>query len=70
MTREEKLEIVPVWEKALLTLEEGAAYTGVGIHKLREISYDQDNGVVLWVGNKRLYKKQKLVDFLENAWSI
>lgn len=70
MTREEKLELVPVWEKAMLTLEEAAAYTGVGIHKLREISYAPDNGVVLWVGNKRMYKKEKLVEFLENAWSI
>lgn len=29
---------VPVWEKANRTLEEAAAYFGVGINKLREIS--------------------------------
>lgn len=29
---------VPIWEKANLTLEEAAAYSGVGINKLRKIS--------------------------------
>lgn len=29
---------VPVWEKSNLTLEEAAAYSGVGINKLRSLS--------------------------------
>ena len=28
---------VPIWEKSNLTLEEAAAYYGIGIGKLREI---------------------------------
>ena len=28
---------VPIWEKSNLTLEEAAAYSGIGINKLREI---------------------------------
>ncbi len=28
-------EMVPVWEKANLTLDEAAAYFGIGINKLR-----------------------------------
>ena len=27
---------VPIWEKTNLTLEEAAAYSGIGINKLRE----------------------------------
>ena len=29
---------VPIWEKSTLSLEEAAAYTGIGIQKLRDIS--------------------------------
>lgn len=32
---------VPIWEKSNLTLEEAAAYSGIGINKLREISNDE-----------------------------
>ena len=28
---------VPIWEKSNLTLEEAAAYYGIGVNKLREI---------------------------------
>ena len=41
---------VPVWEKANLTLEEAAAYSGIGINKLRELSDSDDCKFVLWVG--------------------
>ena len=70
MNREEKIEMVPVWEKAMLTLEEASAYTGVGICKLREISSYDDCDFVLWIGNKRLFKKDRLMKFLENEFSI
>ena len=33
-TMKEKKE-VPVWEKSNLTLEEAAAYSGIGVSKLR-----------------------------------
>ena len=29
---------VPIWEKSNLTLEEAAAYSGIGISKLRELA--------------------------------
>ena len=45
---------VPIWEKSNLTLEEAAAYSGVGINKLREITNNERCGFVLWVGTKRL----------------
>ena len=28
---------VPIWEKSNLTLEEAAAYYGIGVNKLREL---------------------------------
>ena len=34
MNKNEKTELVPVWEKAALTLEEAVAYSGIGRDKL------------------------------------
>ena len=45
---------VPIWEKSNLTLEEAAAYSGIGINKLRKISDNEDCPFVLWIGSKRL----------------
>ena len=44
---------VPIWERALLTVEEAADYTGIGINRLRSISQNQQNGLILYVGSKR-----------------
>lgn len=41
---------VPIWEKSNLTLEEAAAYSGVGINKLRSLS-DHENAVNLFYGS-------------------
>lgn len=48
---------VPIWEKSNLSLEEAAAYSGIGINKLRDLTNDQNCRFVLWVGNKRLIKR-------------
>lgn len=61
---------VPIWEKTNLTLEEAAAYTGIGINKLREITNEENCAFVLWVGSKRLIKRRRLDIYLENAYSI
>ena len=63
-------ERVPVWEKANLSLEEAAAYFGIGINKLREITNEDRCKFVLWVGNKRLIKRRLFDQFIEQAYSI
>ena len=45
---------IPIWEKSNLSLEEAAAYSGIGINKLRDLTSDRNCRFVLWVGNKRL----------------
>ena len=35
-------EKVPIWEKSNLTLEEAAAYSGIGINKLRKLTNDDN----------------------------
>lgn len=40
------------------------------IHKLREISDDENCKFVLWNGKKRLIKRKKLEEYLDNCYSI
>ena len=51
---------VPVWEKANLSLEEAAAYFGIGINKLRDMTNDENCPFVLWNGSKRLLKRKAI----------
>ena len=61
---------IPIWEKSNLSLEEAAAYSGIGINKLREITNEDRCKFVLWVGNKRLIKSRLFDQFIEQAYSI
>ena len=61
---------VPVWEKSNLTLEEAAAYSGIGINRLRKLSEDERCPFVLWVGAKRLIKRKKLDEYTERMYSL
>lgn len=61
---------VPIWEKSNLTLEEAAAYYGIGVNKLRELTNDDNCKFVLWVGNKRLIKRKLMDQYLEQTFSI
>lgn len=63
-------ERVPVWEKANLSLEEAAAYFGIGINKLRDMTNDENCPFVLWNGNKRLIKRKAFERYLDSAYSI
>lgn len=61
---------VPIWEKAALTLEEAAAYSGIGQNKIREISNADNCDFVLWVGSKRLIKRKQLDSYIARSYSI
>ena len=61
---------VPIWEKSNLTLEEAAAYFGIGVNKLRQLTEEKNCSFVLWVGSKRLIKRKALDDYLSKSYSI
>ena len=65
-----KKETIPSGEKSNLTLEEAAAYSNIGVNKLREITNDGKCDFVLWVGNKRLIKRRQFDRYMERAYSI
>jgi len=59
---------VPIWEKANLTLEEAAAYSGIGINRIRELTNEKNCNFVLFVGTKRLIKRKLFEKFLESTY--
>lgn len=61
---------VPICEKANLTLAEAAAYSGVGINKLREITNEKNCQFVLFVGRKRLIKRRLFDKYIEERTVI
>ena len=56
--------------KSNLNLEEAAAYSGIGINKLRDLTSDKNCQFVLWVGNKRLIKRRLFDQYIEQEFSI
>ena len=61
---------IPIWEKSNLTLEEAAAYSGIGINKLRQLTNDEDCAFVLWLGTKRLIKRRKFDEYIEKLYAF
>ena len=61
---------VPLWEKLLLTLDEAAALSGIGKNTLRRISDDDTCPFVMFVGKKRLIKRQQFDAYLTSVYSI
>ena len=61
---------IPFLEKANLTLEEAAAYFSIGQQKLRDLTDNEDCDFVLWIGSKRLIKKNKFLKYIEEQYSI
>ena len=56
---------VPIWHKSNLTLEEAAAYSGIGINKLREITNEPGCEFVFFIGTKRMIKRRLLDAYIE-----
>lgn len=63
-------EKVPIWEKINLTIEEAAVYSNIGINRLDLLTRSPSCGFVLYVGKKRLIKRQEFEKFLQNSIEI
>ena len=61
---------IPIWEKSNLTIEEAAAYSGIGMNRLRKLTDDSKCRFVLWVGTKRLIKRRRLDEYMDGQYSI
>lgn len=67
MTRTEKENLVPVWERITISLEEAS---GIGVRKLRDMTDKPECNYVIWVGNRRMIKRKKFDEYLESAYSV
>ena len=63
MTRGDKFEI-PIYKKLLLTKEEAASYSHVGINKIEELLKVPNCPFVLYVGKKKLIKRKEFEEFI------
>ena len=61
---------VPSWERTLLTIQEASDYTGIGTCRLRMLAEKPNSNLIIWVGSKKMFKRKKLDEYLENAISI
>ena len=61
---------IPIWEKKWLTLEEAAAYSGIGRNKIRELSQQKNCPFAIWLGGKVYIIREKLDDFTDKQFRI
>lgn len=61
---------IPIWHKLNLTIDEAAAYSNIGIHKLYDLTEAEDCPFVLWIGSRRLIKRKTFDEYIEKMYSI
>ena len=61
---QEVLQMIPIWEKVTLTIEEAAQYSNIGENKLYKLTNDPLCPYVLWSGRKRLIKRKEFEKYL------
>lgn len=59
-------ETVPIYYKSNLSVEEAAAYSGIGQKKIRELAHRDDVDFVLYCGTKLLIKRKKFDEYIEH----
>ena len=62
--------IVPLHEKFLLSVVEAAAYFGIGQNRISELALQDGCKFVVFVGNKKLIKRKKFEEFLDEQYAI
>lgn len=66
--QEYQKEIIPVWERYVLTITEASNYYHIVENKLRMIAEEHiKEDFIIMNGNRVLFKRQKFEKFLDNA---
>lgn len=58
---------VPIWEKACMTIEEAAAYSGISDKTLRNRIREKNYDFILKIGTKTLIKRKLFEKFLDSS---
>ena len=72
MTKEmnAKEELVPIWEKYLLTIREAAAYFNLGVKRLRRLAEENTDTFAIYNGSRYMIIRPKFERFLNESSSI
>ena len=63
--------VVPLWERYTLSVEEAAVYFRIGENKLRRIiSENQNADFILWNGNRAQIKRKKFEKYIDGLTAI
>lgn len=65
----EKIE-VPVWMKMNLTIPEAAAYSNIGINRIDRMLQQPTCDFVLFVGRRKLVKREKFEQYIAKTLEI
>lgn len=60
----------PFWEKECITIEEAAAYTGIGRNKVRALVVQKNSPFILQRGTQYFIIRKKFEDFIEKQSHI
>lgn len=64
-------DLIPIWEKAVLTIEETSAYMGIGTEQIRALAHAARHGMgdfpAFWVGNKIKVSRRALLQWLDDV---
>ena len=55
----------PIWLKTTLTIKEAAEYSNIGINKIESLVNEPNCDFVLYVGRKRLIKRNRFEQFID-----
>ncbi|WP_305180547.1 excisionase [Ileibacterium valens] len=61
---------IPIWEKELLTVTEASQLFNIGQNRLRLLASEDQGDLVLRVGVKILFKRDRLKEYLTTEYSI
>ena len=61
---------VPIWKKTTLTIREAPAYSNIGINKIDEMLRSPKCEFVLFVGTKKLVKREAFEKYLSHILEI
>jgi len=65
-----RIKETPIWEKKCLTIEEAAAYSGVGRTKIRVLTDQAKCPFVIWMDGKRFIIREQLDKYLNKQYKI
>lgn len=67
---ESTIEKVPIPQKVTLTIREAAEYSNIGINRIDAMLRSPNCPFVLYVGTKKLVKRQEFEEYISNQLFI